>query len=229
MLIYGHRGAAGEAPENTPAAFRRALALGIDGVEFDVRGTADGVPVVLHDRGLERTTTGRGNVDELPLAAAQAADAGGGERVPTLAEVVGMVGGRTRLDVELKQPGLERPVLDLLAGVPEGSWVISSFDWDVLRAVRQLHPTAPLWPLTMVADDALFTVAAELAAPAVALWSPAFTATVARRCADAGLEAMVWTVNDPHEARRVRALGAAVLCTDLPGAIRRAVSEEAGV
>ena len=144
MLIYGHRGAAWEAPENTIAGFRRALAVGVDGIEFDVRTMRDGIPIVLHDRGLERTTTGCGNVDELSLAEVRAAAAEDGAQVPTLDEAVTLLGGRTRLDVELKRSGVEREVLRSLARLPPGSWAVSSLDWPALRALRSLAPTAPL-------------------------------------------------------------------------------------
>ena len=226
MLIYGHRGASGEAPENTLLALERALAAGADGVEFDVRATADGVPVLLHDRGLERTTTGRGNVDELSLAEVRSFDAGQGQVVPRLEEAVELLAGRLRLDVELKQAGIERRVLAVLARFPKAEWVISSFDWDVLRAVRALDATAELWPLATAADDALFAVAAEIRATAVALSAGALDGDVTRRCEEAGLSVMVWTVNDVGSARRARDLGVAALCTDVPGTIRRGL--EAG-
>ena len=226
MLIYGHRGASGEAPENTRLAFERALAAGADGVEFDVRATADGVPVVLHDRGLERTTTGRGNVDELPLAAVRGVDAGEGQPVPTMEEVVDLLAGRLRLDVELKQAGIEREALAVLARVPKTDWAISSFEWAALRAVRRLDATAELWPLASVADEALFAVAAELRATAVALFAGAVDGAVARRCAAAGLGLVAWTVNDVGEARRLRELGVMALCSDVPATIRQGL--EAG-
>src|SRR5215213_4894602 len=87
MLIYAHRGASAIHPENTLRAFRHALAIGVDGIELDVHATADGIPVVIHDRDIGRTTNGAGYVDEMPLAQLETFDAGDGERVPTLAEV----------------------------------------------------------------------------------------------------------------------------------------------
>ena len=212
-------------PEITLAAFRRAIADGADGVEFDVRATADGVPVMLHDRGLERTTTGRGNVDELPLAAVRRFDAGQGEAVPTLEEAVALLAGRLRMDVELKQAGIEREVLAVLGRLPAAAWAISSFDWDALRAVRALDTGAALWPLTTVADEALFGVATELGAEAIALFAGAIDETVMRRCEEAGLGVMVWTVNDVAGARRARQLGVRALCTDVPATIIAGLGE----
>src|SRR5215203_4874636 len=134
--IYAHRGASAIHPENTLRAFRQALAIGVDGIEFDVHATADGIPVIIHDRDVGRTTDGAGYVDDIPLARVQTFDAGDGERVPTLAEVLALVGDAALLDVEIKAIGIERVVLDVLAQHPTVTWAISSFAWDTLRTVR---------------------------------------------------------------------------------------------
>ena len=228
MLVYGHRGAAGVAPENSLEGLRAALALGAHGVEFDVRGTADGVPVLLHDRSLDRTTTGRGDIDELSIADVRKAEAGDSAPVPTLDEAVTLLGGRTHLNVELKRSGIEREVLRSLAPAPREGWAISSLDWEALGRLRSLDPTATLWPVARVVDDALFAVAAELASPAIALRADAYTDDVARRCAETGLGVLVWTVNDANEARRVRALGADALCTDVPATMKQALDGPVG-
>jgi glycerophosphoryl diester phosphodiesterase len=219
MLIYAHRGASAIHPENTLRAFRHALALGVDGIELDVHATADGIPVVIHDRDVERTTDGAGSVDEMPLARLQSFDAGDGERVPTLASVLALVGDAAHLDIEIKGAGIERAVLDVLAQYPAVTWAISSFAWDTLRTVRQLDPAAEVWPLAQHVSDDLIAVAAELAAPAVSLFAGAYTAETAAKLRDAGLRVMIWTVNDPREARRVADLGAYALCTDDPRGI----------
>lgn len=218
-LVYAHRGDSAAYPENTLLAFRKAMETGAYGIELDLHATSDGAIVVIHDRSLERTTTGRGYVDEQPLAAVQAADAGAGERVPTFAEVLGLVGDRLHFDLEVKQPGIEAGVLEVLAAYPAVRWAISSFDWAILQRVRVLAPGAELWPLAMHVNQALLDVAAVLGSPCVAIDAGAYTAASARALSDAGLAAMVWTVNQPDEALRVRALGAAALCTDVPGEI----------
>src|SRR4051812_42119977 len=103
--VFAHRGFSATYPENTLLAFKKALVLGIDGIELDVHATADGFPVVIHDRAVERTTNGAGHVDELPLATLRRFDAGRGERVPTLAEVLELVQDRAYLDIEVKGRG----------------------------------------------------------------------------------------------------------------------------
>ena len=215
-LIYAHRGASAIHPENTLRAFRQALAIGVDGIEFDVHATADGIPVVIHDRDIGRTTDGDGYVDQIPLARLETFDAGQGERVPTLAEVLALVGDAAHLDIEIKGSDVEQAVLDVLAQHPTVRWAISSFAWDTLRTLRRLDPVAELWPLAERAGDELIAIATELASPAVSLYTGAYTAENAAKLRDAGLRVMVWTVNDPMEARRVADLGAFALCTDDP-------------
>lgn len=219
MLIYGHRGASASEPENTLRAFSRAIEMGAEGLEFDVQVTADRVPVVLHDRELDRTTNGSGAVDRVTLEGLQYLDAGAGERIPTLDDVLDLVGDRVHLDIEIKQGGIEREVLETLARHPRTRWAISSFDWLTLERLRVLSPSADLWLLAMVVADALFHTARRLAASAVSLHHGALNDATAARLRDAGLATVVWTVNDLEEAVRARDLGARGLCTDAPDVI----------
>src|SRR4051812_23224597 len=186
-LIYAHRGASAIHPENTMRAFRNALLISVDGIELDVHATADGIPVVIHDRDIGRTTNGDGYVDQVPLARLETFDAGQGERVPTLAEVLALVGDAAHLDFEIKGSHVEQAVLDVLAQHPSVRWAISSFAWDTLRTLRRLDPVAELWPLAEFAGDELIAVATELASPAVSLYTDAYTAENAARLRDAGL------------------------------------------
>ena len=219
MLIYAHRGSSGREPENTLRAFAAAIADGADGVELDLHATADGIPVVIHDRNIARTTNGQGYVDTLTLADLRAFDAGLDERVPTFAEVLDLLAGRVYLDIEIKQAEIHDAVLTELANHPTAHVAISSFDWNILRAVRQSSPDVELWPLTMTASSEALATAAELNSPAIALFAGAVTADVALTLDAADLDLMVWTVNDVAQARLARTLGAAAICTDVPAAI----------
>ncbi len=219
MLIYAHRGSSGTEPENTLRAFRQAIADGAGGVELDVHMSSDGVPVVIHDRDVSRTTNGKGNVDELNLGTIKGLDAGNGERVPTLTEVLHLLAGKLKLYVEVKQAGIAPSVLDVLENYPKADWLIGSFNLETLRQARTLSATAELWPIADTFTDALIETAQEIRASAVSLESTAATAEVASRCAGAGIGFAVHTVNDVAEARRVRDLGAVGLCTDVPRTI----------
>ncbi|MBI5652332.1 MAG: glycerophosphodiester phosphodiesterase [Chloroflexi bacterium] len=123
-LIIGHRGASAVAPENTLAAFKRAFELGADGIELDVTLTKDGVPVVIHDEKVDRTTNGHGLVKQMTLDQIKQFDAGAwfdekyrGEKIPTLAETLGAIGARGLVNIELKTEAL-RPWPAKPQGVP---------------------------------------------------------------------------------------------------------------
>jgi glycerophosphoryl diester phosphodiesterase len=154
--IIAHRGASAYAPENTLAAFAKAVDFGADILELDVRQTRDGELVVLHDASVNRTTNGKGRVADLTLEQIKALDAGSwfspdfvGERVPTLAEVVDATPDFTTLLVELKgspeeYPGMEARVVRFIRqrGI-EKRVILKSFERDVLNRLRMLAPDIP--------------------------------------------------------------------------------------
>ena len=163
-LIFGHRGASAYAPENTLAAFRLALGQGADGVELDVILSADGVPMVIHDDTLDRTTTGLGSVSRLTLAELKQLDAGyparfgtqfPTERIPTLAEVFAACGDQTVFNIELKHdrsPGLQLAarVVELIhASGRQERVLVSSFQFSSLGRVKALDPNLPVGLLYM--------------------------------------------------------------------------------
>jgi len=111
--VIAHRGASGQYPENTLLAFAKAREQGADALELDVRVTADGVPIVLHDPTLERTTNGVGMAARLSWTEVRRVDAGRGERIPTLAEVLAGF-PTTPLLVEIKEPEAGPAALDVL-------------------------------------------------------------------------------------------------------------------
>jgi len=219
VLILGHRGASKTYPENTLAAFAAAYDAGADGLEWDVHATADGVPVLTHDRSLARRTGDGRNVDEATLEQIKQLDAGNGERIPTLAEALALCAGRGYLDIEVKQSGIEADVLDVLNGY-EGAWGISSFDWTSLVTFRELSADAELWLLAMKTDQSLLETAARISAKGVALHFSAISAESIARLSAAKLQILAWTVNDPAEARRLNDLGIEGLITDIPESIK---------
>lgn len=216
MHIYAHRGASADYPENTLTAFRSAIELGAYGIELDVHVSKDGVPVVIHDADVSRTTSGSGKIAEMYLADIKKLDAGNGEHVPTFEEVLLLTKGKVKLDIEIKAAGAEEPVLDMLAGWSRDDWVISSFDWDVLRRCRETDAEIELWPLSTGATEEVIALAHELNAPLLALHQGFIDADVVHRLNEEQLGFMAWTVDDPTRADELRRLGAAVLCTNDP-------------
>ena len=246
-LIFGHRGAAGEAPENTLAAFELALAQGADGIEFDVRLSADGEPVVIHDVRLNRTTSATGFVQEYRARALKLLDAGSWfnerypaqargrfvrQRIPLLEEVLAWVRRRgCRALVEIKAgsevyPGIEAQILRAIRSTATAPLVtVISFDHAALRRLRELDADLSLGvsfrrPIFALARAK--SLGAQMVAPHWAFASRPFIG----RAHKAGLEVVVWTVNQPGAMRRKIADGVDGIITDYPArlsAVRNAM------
>lgn len=148
MKIYAHRGASAEFPENTIAAFQRAIDLRADGIELDVHLSSDRVPVVIHDETVDRTTNSTGAVNTMTAGQLGQLDAGRHYGVPTLAAVLDLIGTHLHVNIEIKSNQAGQAVIDEVGRRPDLCWAISSFDWDVLRFVKGALPEADLWPLT---------------------------------------------------------------------------------
>lgn len=228
MFLYAHRGASAEAPENTMAAFRRALAVGADGIELDVHLSADGVPVVVHDETLERTTDGAGPVSARSLAGLASLDAGGwfapefsGEGLPTLAEVLRLLAGRLRLNLEVKDARAGLAVLDLLRHFPQTDAVLSSFDHSLLARLRRVAPDLPLAMLVAAGDwHRTLAKAASLRACAFHPHVDLISRPLLAACRRLDLPVYVWTVDDPDVARSLARIGVAGLFTNDPAGLR---------
>ncbi len=237
-LVSAHRGDSANAPENTLAALEAAWRAGADMAEIDVQLTRDGQIVLMHDRTVDRTTTGRGYVKDLTLAELRALDAGSrftprfrGERVPTLRDVLEWARGRLALLVELKNlPFRDLPLvdrtLDLVEemGVEDGV-VLAGFDHPMLR---EIHRRRPGWPLEMIYAGRLVDPAAAARAVGASLVSlePAFVLPEDVAQMHAADVAVLTTLERPEAAAGLLAWGVDVLESDDPGmvvaAIRRA-------
>jgi glycerophosphoryl diester phosphodiesterase len=125
-LCIGHRGATGHLPENTLPSFERAIDLGCDWVELDVYAIEEEL-LVIHDKRVDRTTNGSGYLKDLSLTYLRSLDAGGGAQIPTLREVLDLIAGRCRVNVELKGEGTAAPVSELLDYYCHHGWHIEDF------------------------------------------------------------------------------------------------------
>lgn len=218
-VVYGHRGAPAEFPENTLPGFRRALELGVEGIELDVHLSKDGVPVIIHDETVDRTTNGKGAVADFTAEELRALDAGDGNPVPTLAEVLDLVGDKMHVDIEVKANAAGAAVLEEVRG-RDTRWVISSFDWDVLRYVRSVDADAEIWVLALGATDEALETVNELGASALAIWQRALDEDIARMLIDRSVPFWPWTVNDADQARQLLEWGAFGICTDDPAGLQ---------
>ena len=214
FLVVGHRGAAGLEPENTLRSFARALAIGVDAIELDVY-CVDGELVVIHDDTLERTTNGRGDVMATPFTALRKLDAGKGERIPTLDEVLTVAGGVT-VNIELKGAGTAEPVARCIAAHQQADTLVSSFEHDELARFRSAAPEARVAPLFHRVSSRMFEIAEALRAWSINVSVKLASADRLRAIADNGYRSLVYTVNDPIVATQLKAYGATGIFTDYP-------------
>jgi len=237
VLVIAHRGASAAAPENTLAAFRRAIAEGADFVELDVQESSDGVVLVAHDSDLMKIGGSPLKIWESPASELQKVDIGSwfapefrDERVPTLAEVLALCKGKVQVDIELKSYGhdqeLEERVVELVeaAGV-EGQIVTMSLDHDMVRVMRRLRPK---WKSGILVAKAIGSLA-DAPADFLAVQSSMLTRRFARQAHRAGKEVYVWTLNDPARMLEAIADGADGLITDQPGLARQIVMRRASM
>ncbi len=225
-LIIAHRGASAEKPENTVAAFRRAVALEVDGIELDVHVTKDGVPVVFHDAQLRRLTGARGRIARTTWASLQALRVQGRESIPRLADALRLTRGLVVVQIELKG-GPVTPVIRAIREARAVEWVIlASFRLKLVNAARALAPAIPRMlisegrsaPATLVRRLAACG-AVGLSVNHAAIRSAAWIKHFQQR----GYSVWSWTVNDPAVAKRLAGWGIDALLGDDPALLRRTV------
>ena len=210
-LRLAHRGDWRVAPENTVAAMRAAMSIAAcDGLEFDVRTSSDGVPVVIHDATLERVQGRPEAVDTMTADALAALD------VPTLAAILEAADRRAFLDVELKTvPG--PAIVEILAagrGPQLLGAVISSFDEAALVRIGRLAPSWPRWLSAFTLEPAVLGRATELGCVGVSVSWEAVDEEAMARARAAGLEIAAWTVRDRETFDRLANLGLAAVCVE---------------
>ena len=229
--LIAHRGGHKYAPENTMAAFRNALAIGVDGYEFDIQMTRDGELVILHDETVDRTTNGHGAVKDMPLAAIRALDAGRGEPPPTFQEVLDLAkSAGVWMLAEIKSPrlypGIEAKILSALTAVNYlDRTLIMSFDWKSLELARQLSPAANIGALY---DEKRLTVSrvpagSQFACPLadLALLNPFMIGQAHRQ--GRKVFTWFWKTESPLMYHCLNALGVDGLIADDPLAVKRAL------
>jgi len=240
-VIIAHRGDSAHAPENTLAAFHLAIANRADAIEFDVKLSADGEVIVLHDQTVDRTTNGHGDVRNLSLAALRDLDAGArfdaryrGERIPTLEEVFEAVGRRIHMNIELTNyatpnDALVEKVVALVKKHQPQEWVLfSSFLPRNLRRAQELLPEIPRgqlawrgwvgWPARTFGWRGHF---------ALHPYQTDVNKNLVSRLHHAGKRIFVWTVNQETEMQRLLHLGVDGIFTDDPALLRRVIGRDA--
>jgi glycerophosphoryl diester phosphodiesterase len=216
MLKIGHRGARAYEPENTIRSFKRAIELGVDAVELDIRKTKDNKLVVIHNADVNKTTDGNGAVNELTLEEIKRLNTEKGEKIPTLEEVLDAVGKQVKMLVELKETGTGEQVLDLIRkkGLTENV-IIVSFHEDALRKVRELNDevaTGLIYVRHKNPIQAALDLKAEYLLP---LYRFTHSANV-KKAHEKGLKVIVWTINNKEEVAEYKKKGVDGIASDNP-------------
>jgi glycerophosphoryl diester phosphodiesterase len=215
VIIFGHRGAPGypRRAENTIASFNKALEAGATGLEFDVRRCGDGRLVVIHDDSIDRTTNGKGRVADLCYEDLCRFDAGEGECIPLLADVLDQFGARCLLNIELKDTGIAADVTTLvLERRLERHVIVSCFDWE------ELKPLPPEVPIALLSSKLgnLIEKAREFRAAAIHPRHDLVTRSLVDLAHQAKLRVHVWTVNDRNDICRFRSFQVDGIFSDFP-------------
>ncbi|MBN2908927.1 glycerophosphodiester phosphodiesterase [Polycladomyces sp. WAk] len=239
VITVAHRGASGYAPENTMAAFEKAVEMKADYIELDVQLSKDGHLVVIHDTTVDRTTDGTGKVGNLTLEELRKLDAGSyfgpefaGERIPTLEEVLDAFRGKTGILIEMKAPhlypGIEQKVADALAErnldkPKNGKIIVQSFDFHSLKKFHNILPDVPIGVLTSGAshltDHMLqeFKAYADYVNPHLSYVNKDLVNRI--HALDMGI--MAWTVRDQSQVAPLLEAGVDGIITDYPDYVPR--------
>jgi glycerophosphoryl diester phosphodiesterase len=218
VLIIGHRGAAGHTPENTLLSFRKAVKIGCDMTELDVHLCGSGELVVIHDETVDRTTDGSGLVSNLSLRDLKTLDAGFGEKVPTLDEVLKLLKGRIMLNIELKGLGTAKPVHTLVESIGwrRDALLITSFDWVMLHEYRELDPAARIGPLTYNNLNDAMVFAQSIDAHSINPYHRHLSTEYLREAHGKGFRIYPWTVNQSEDIEHVIKMGVDGVISDYP-------------
>ncbi|MEM0049607.1 MAG: glycerophosphodiester phosphodiesterase family protein [Candidatus Bathyarchaeia archaeon] len=219
-LKIGHRGAKAYEPENTILSFKRALELGVNAVELDVRRTKDGEIVVIHDAEVDRTTNGKGLVSDLTLKEIKELSTEKGEKIPTLDEALAFLDRKVKVLIEIKEVGIEEKVLEIVKSRGlEDNVIIISFHEDSLKKVREMSGVIKTGLIYVRHKDpikAALSLKAQYLLPMYKFVYP----SLVKRAHENGLKVIVWTINTPEEAREYARMGVDGIASDRPDILK---------
>ena len=216
MLRIGHRGARAYEPENTLRSFKKALEIGVDAVELDVRKTKDNHLVVIHDADVKRTTDGKGLVSELTLKEIKEFSAEKGEKIPTLKEILAFLDEKVKILIELKDEGVENQVLSLVhENGQQKNVIIVSFSEEALRKVRELDKEVETGLIYVKHKNPVKAALDLKASYLLPLYRFTHMANI-QKAHENGLKVIVWTVNKPEEVAEYAKKGVDGIASDKP-------------
>lgn len=225
MIKIGHRGAKGFVAENTLPSFQKAMEIGVDGIELDVRLTADGELVVIHDEAINRTTNGNGLVSQFSLKELKAFRINSTLEIPTLSEVLNIIDKKCFVNIELKEYETADKVVALINEfIIDENWnyshfIVSSFNWHALQNVRVLNPEIPIGVLTETDLEMAFIFAKFLKADAIISHYSLINEPEVIEIQNAGIKIIAWTVNEKKAIEKMKELKINGIISDFPDRI----------
>lgn len=222
MQIIGHRGASGYEPENTLAAFEKALELGVDMIELDVYTLKTGELVVIHDATVNRTTNGTGRVEEFTLKQLRQLHVENGEKIPLLSEVLDLVNRKVPVNIELKGRDTAEPVAKLIdtyvstKGWTNDLFLVSSFHRTELIKFIKLQPSVHAGALFVGRTKRFLTATKRGGEYSLNLNAFFITNKTVEKAHAQGLKVFAYTVNNQRTADRMKALHVDGIFTDYP-------------
>ncbi len=222
VIVIGHRGAAGLEPENTLRSIKAAIEIGVDEVEIDVRVSKDGYLVVIHDETVDRTTNGHGFVRDLTLKEIKNLDAGQGEQVPTLKEVLDLTRNKVVLDIELKVSEALNKTLCLIEEMKiQDHVVLISFKHDLLLKARSSNPNIRTGAIFFESPKLSSLDVIKKYADGIYVHYRNINKDLIDEAHSKNLRIGVWTVNSISDMKRMIRLGVDAVTTDRPDLLIR--------
>lgn len=216
-IIIAHRGASAHAPENTHLSFEKAWHFGADMIELDVHETTDGHIVCIHDPTVDRTTNGTGEVSSMTLSEIQSLDAGMGQQIPLLEDVLKFSQGRIQVNIELKIAGVEERIANIVHNLGiTNDIIISSFLHLSLSVIKELSDRIRIAILVQNEIENLPSYAHEIGAYAINPAKELTSAMLITNSHEFDIKVFPWTVNIEKTMLRLLDVGVDGLITDYP-------------
>lgn len=215
-MLIGHRGCRGIEPENTLRAIKNAMSIGADGVEIDVLLSKDKEAVVIHDDKLDRTTNGKGLVKNMTLKELRKLDAGKGEKIPVLQEVIDVVKDKIYLIIELKVKGTEKKVINHIKKNKLKNVIVISFIHSLVRNIKKIDKRIKTGCLFKTDSRDTVKIALDTNADFVFLQYKLVDKELVTKCYKKGIKVAVWNINGLKEIRKFSKLRLDIICSDKP-------------
>ena len=225
-LVIGHRGAMGHETENTLASVQKAMELGVDMIEIDVFNISSGETVVFHDEKVDRLANSTGNIEEYNIVQVRQLTLQGGHKIPMLQDVLKLMNNEVALNIELKGGGTANRVNHIVnyyiekEGWSLENFVISSFKWDELRAIRDINKDIKIAVLTEKDPLEAIEVAKELNAVAINPHFKALTRENTAKIQSEGFKVYTWTVNELEDIQKMIEFGVDGIITNYPERVK---------